>query len=234
MHSQIPLPVSLPDGETFDSFITGDNAQLVAHLTQCIDTPSNGATPLTFISGESGAGKSHLLFAVCHDAANSEKNAQYIDLTEIDALSPTMLQSLEHIDILCLDNVQSVEVKSDWQEAIFDLINRVIETKTSQLIITADKAPGQLAFSLKDLSSRLMWGVSYQCHTLNDEQKVEALITRGKQRGFSLSPEVGRFLLTHVQRDMPALMKTLSTLDTLSLQEKRRLTIPFVKQVFDI
>lgn len=234
MHPQIPLPVSLADGETFSSFITGDNAQLVAHLQQCINAPSSDQTPLTFISGESGVGKSHLLFAVCHDASDANKQAQYVDLSESGSFEPSMLQGMEHVSVVCLDNIHAISEKQDWQEATFDLINRVIEAKTAQLIITADKAPAQLGFSLKDLNSRLVWGVSYQCHSLNDEQKIEALITRGKQRGFSLSPEVGRFLLTHVQRDMPALMQTLSTLDTLSLQEKRRLTIPFVKQVFDI
>jgi DnaA family protein len=46
--------------------------------------------------------------------------------------------------------------------------------------------------------------------------------------------EVANFLLTHVPRDMTNLISVLDALDALSLQEKRKLTIPFVKSALNI
>ena len=66
---------------------------------------------------------------------------------------------------------------------------------------------------------------------LRDEEKLAALQQRAKSRGMQLNDHVGRYLLSHCPRDMSALFSTLDQLDSASLEEKRLLTIPFVKSV---
>lgn len=48
------------------------------------------------------------------------------------------------------------------------------------------------------------------------------------------SEEVGQFILQRCNRDLPSLLQILTQLDTASLVEQRRLTIPFVKRVLAI
>jgi DnaA family protein len=84
---------------------------------------------------------------------------------------------------------------------------------------------------LPDLRSRLATGLVYQLTSMSDQQKQQALILQAQSRGLSMSDEVAQYLLRHYGRDMPALMTVLQQLDKASLQAKRRLTIPFVRQV---
>ena len=51
--------------------------------------------------------------------------------------------------------------------------------------------------------------------------------------GFEISAQVGHFLLTHYERDLPGLWVLLTKLDQASLAAKRKLTIPFLKQILN-
>ncbi|NOU15206.1 MAG: DnaA regulatory inactivator Hda, partial [Methylococcaceae bacterium] len=56
-------------------------------------------------------------------------------------------------------------------------------------------------------------------------------IFKADQLGFEISPKVGRFLLTHYARDLNGLWVLLEKLDRASLAAKRKLTLPFLRQV---
>ena len=232
---QLSLPVQLPDDETFDSFVRGDNGLVVEHLLALTDSiADNDKGFLSFISGETGCGKSHLLYSVCHRAQVHNLSHIYVGLKQFKELSQQVLVGLENIQIVCLDDVHHVLDDEHWQHALFDLINRVREVGTCHLVISANAGPKSLSVSLPDLKSRLTWGVSFQLQSLSDEQRVEALISRADRRGLTMSDEVARFLLNHLKRDMPSLMTILDELDDSSLKEKRKLTIPFIKTVLSI
>lgn len=234
MFAQLPLPLHLPDDETFESFIVGQNEQLVAHLQSVLKGTADTDVPLTFISGDNGVGKSHLLFAMCQGAHVLQKSSLYISLKQKDELSVALLEGLEHYQLLCIDDLQLIGQDVSWQVAIFDLINRVKEAGQGQLILTANAGPKSLTLALADLQSRLAWGLSYQLHGLDEAGKLQALKNRASRRGLQMTTEVAQFLLSHLQRDMPALMSALDSLDKSSLQQQRKLTIPFVKQVLGL
>ena len=97
------------------------------------------------------------------------------------------------------------------------------------MLIGASTPPSQAGGKLPDLVSRLSWGITYQVETLSDEEKVQALILRARQRGFDLLDDVAVFIMNRGPRDMAGLCQILDQLDQASLKEKRKLTIPFVK-----
>lgn len=235
MPEQLPLAVQLPDDEVFDSFVVGNNTQLLSHLRNLLnDEPSGIAQHLTFISGEQGAGKSHLLYALCHEAQLLGKGHFYLGLRQSEDLPVSVLSGLEHLDLLCIDDVDSICHHQEWQVGLFDLINRVRETGTCRLVFTALQGPASLPISLPDLKSRLTWGIAYHLHAPDDQTRVEALTRRAERRGLHISRDVSRFLITHCRQDMAAVMAALDKLDASSLQTQRKLTIPFVKTVLGI
>ena len=189
---------------------------------------------MIFISGETGTGKSHLLYSLCHRAQLNNRSHIYIGLKQYSELSEELLVGLEDIQLVCLDDIHMVLNSDKWQLALFDFINRVREVGTCHLVVSADAGPKALNVSLPDLKSRLTWGVSFKLQSLSDEQRIQALINRAERRGLTMSDEVARFLLTHMKRDMPSLMTVLNELDNSSLKEKRKLTIPFVKTVLSL
>lgn len=226
MFTQLTLDLGLKDGFTFENFITGDNQLLVDFLK----SPEADAEKQVFIWGTKNAGKTHLLQALCQ--FNSHKKISYLPLNQLIAYSPEVFQGQDQMDICCIDDVQLLENKLDWQEALFDLINRARESD-SQLVFSATQPPAETNIVLKDLVSRLQWGPVFKLNELNDAQKCEALQRRAQCRGFELADNVANYLLNNCNREIADLYAVLDTLDKAQLQQHRRLTIPFVKLVLD-
>ena len=105
--------------------------------------------------------------------------------------------------------------------------------KNTRLIVAGNDSPPQLPCQIADLRNRLSWGLVFQVKNLTDEQKLLALQMRAKNRGLQISREVGLFLLNHYPRNMTVLFNCLEELDRASLIAKRRITIPFVKEVLE-
>lgn len=231
---QIPLDIKLPVGFTFENFIVGPNSQLVDHCVRLSLSAAEASQPMTFIHGDTGVGKSHLSMAICHNASENGLSAVYLAVKDVAGYSADILNGLEYADLVCIDDIHLLEGSATWQRGLFDLINRSREKSGCQLIFTANAGPKQLPLSLPDLASRLTWGISYGLIELSDLQRADAIIIKAKNRGITINDDVARFLITHLPQDMSSLTSTLDTLDKTSLQEKRAITIPFVKKVLSI
>jgi DnaA-homolog protein len=228
---QLSLGVSLHDEATFANFYLpaeGNNRQAVAALERQLQC---GGERLLYLWGAPGAGLTHLLQAACHAAHANQRSAQYLPLRELVGFAPeSLFEGLESQDLICLDGLDSVVGNRTWEEALFNLFNRVHDAG-KHLVFSALSSPKELPSALEDLRSRLNWCVVYQLEVLADEEKQAALQMRAKARGMEMSREVARFILSRAPRDMNDLFYLLNRLDEVSLQEQRKLTIPFVKQV---
>lgn len=224
---QLVLPVAPPEFFRFNDFYPGDNLLVVEHLKALVEQQDN-ISSLCYISGKPGTGKTHLLHATAEYAGSQNIPVIYLDLSELMTLSQECLLGLEQYRIVCLDNIQVIEGDYAWQQAVFDLINRILESEHA-VLFSAEKLPKLLNIELKDLVSRLDWGVSFTLEALSDEQLIEALIIKAGTKGLKLPKEVASFLIKHFRRDMKSLVEVLVRLDERSLQTQRNLTIPFVK-----
>lgn len=226
MFTQLTLDIALKDSFTFDNFVAGSNQLL-------IDLLKNKNTDIekqVYIWGGHNTGKTHLLQALCQYHSGKNIKLSYLPLQQLISFSPDVFQGQEAMDICCIDDVQLLQNKTDWQEALFDLINRARENNT-RLIISANQPPAEINISLKDLVSRLQWGPVFRLEELGDEDKCQALQKRAQCRGFELADNVAVFLLKNCNRDIDDLFSVLDTLDKAQLEQHRRLTIPFVKSV---
>lgn len=233
--SQLALAVQLPDDQTFDSFQVGENQASVDFLQEFIALPINDNKPQSvYVFGASGVGKSHLMHACCVYAENLQQRVFYLSFKQMLGLSPEILEGLEFYELVCLDDVQCIAGLSAWQQAVFDLFNRVHE-QGNKIILSANDSTKNLNITLPDLVSRLSWGYSEHIKLLNDNDKILALQYRAKKRGLFMHDDVAKYLITHQARDMNSLIDSLDNLDKASMREQRKLTIPFIKHVlFDV
>jgi len=232
---QLVLSVQLPDDETFQSYQSEINLSVVEQLKSFVsqsqtDFLQSKQVTACYLFGLSGVGKSHLLHASCALAHDLGKSSVCLSFTELQHLSVEVLDGLEQIDLVCLDDIQLIEQQPIWQQAIFDLYNRMSE-QSHCLLISSDKTVNELDFSLADLTSRLSWGYVEQIKPLSDEEKLHAVVFRAHQRGLFLGDDVASFLMTRWSRDMNNLLDALDKLDKASIREQRRITIPFIKDV---
>ena len=224
---QLALDIQLPDDETFASFWPIENEHLLASLKQGLNSDDGG---FLYIWGPRGAGKSHLMHAAMNWCFDCHQPSSYIPLQHAQGLSPSMLDGLERMHLICLDNLQAICGVEEWELAIFDLFNRVRE-QGSFLVISATAAARHLDLGLPDLISRMDWGMSYQIKEPDDASKLAILQLRANIRGLVLSDDAGKFLLHRTSRDMANLWLVLDQLDSASMAAQRKLTIPFIKQV---
>ncbi len=225
MLPQLPLQLSFPEAPRFDQFHAGSNREVIQSLKNC--TAGTGE-PYLYLWGGRGCGKTHLLHACCREAHSKGQAVGYLPMTELRGHGPDILQGLEQMMLLCIDDIHAVAGNRRWEEALFHGFNRWRESSI-RLIISADQPPAELPIALPDLKTRLTWGLTLRLQPFNDDDKLAALQLRAKQLGLELSPQVGKFLLTHSPRDLPSLWRLLNSLDQATLAAKRKLTIPFLK-----
>ena len=161
-----------------------------------------GGERFVFLWGPSGSGKTHLLRAFADAGA-----AAGLEVAAVD-------------DVARLGEAEQV--------ALFHLCNR-LRASGGALAASGEVPPAQLALRA-DLRSRLASGIVLQLHPLSDADKAAALSAHASQRGMSLEGELIAYLLTHFDRDMGTQIAMLEALDRFSLQRKRAITLPLLKE----
>lgn len=229
MAKQLPLHFEFRANQTFNDFFPGANAEILNHLQQCV---SGLGEQQIFLWGKRGLGKTHLLQACCHEAQRRHSGSFYFDLASKPLPDPALLNGLDEYDLVCLDNIEHIAGNTHWEMAFFNFFNRQRD-RGHKLIVSACSAPSELAIRLPDLKTRLNWGLSLKIQPMSDDERVAALIFKADRMGFEIAPQAGRFLLTHYHRDPALLWALLEKLDKASLAAKRKLTIPFLKQILD-
>ncbi len=228
MNVQLPLGISLRPGATFAGYVDGSNAEAVAALRDRIESVRS-----LYLWGGRGTGKSHLLQAACHAAAARGKGTVYLPLAQASEFTPEILDDLEALSLICVDDIQAIAGRADWEQRLFHLYNRAREQGRS-IVITGDRPARSLGLGLPDLVTRLGWDLLFQLNPLDDDGLGEALRLRAAALGMELPEEVVNWLLRRCARDATVLFALLDRLDRASLSAQRRLTIPFVRELVDM
>jgi DnaA family protein len=224
--SQLALPLQLADHAVFASFLDSGNETLVATLA---DIAVGGEGHGCWLWGAASTGKTHLLQAVCDEAGD---RAIYVPLSMFADAGPGILEGLASRELICIDDVDLVTGQTEWEMALFDLSNQIFDAG-AQLIVSAASAPRECPIELADLQSRFARLPVFQLRVLDEDERVCALQLRSKHRGLELPDDTARYLLKRSRRDMASLYEMLDRLDREALRAKRRLTIPFVRDVLE-
>ena len=125
-----------------------------------------------------------------------------------------------------VDDVEKLDETS--QASLFNAINEA--RQSGGKVLAAGNAPPPLLPLRDDLKSRLAWGLVYHVKPLTDEERATYLRAEAGRRGMRVPDEVIGYLLTHVRRDLPTLLAILDELDRTSLELKRPVTLPLVRE----
>ena len=216
-----------------DNFVAGSNGETLTGLAAWLG-PDSRETSL-FICGEVGSGKSHLLHA-CVALGDLTRGADDPAPIYHDAKTDPDLESLATDDqranaplpaLLAIDNVD--DLSDAGQITLFNCFNRQ-RAAGGRLLTAGSQAPRHLILR-EDLRTRLGSGLVYRLLTLSDGEKVAALSTQARACGLSLPGEALNYLLAHAPRDMRSLSAFLAALDRYSLEHKRPITMPLLRDV---
>src|SRR5574343_177336 len=210
---QLILDLQPDSPPTLDNFVPGGNGESVSALTGWL--AGHDPTTAFCLHGETGCGKTHLL--------------QASGFTYVDAQENPALLGIRETAQLAVDNVDTLN--ADGQVALFALVNQ-IKAAGGRLLIGAPQPPAHLGLR-EDLRTRLGSGLIYRLQALSDAEKAAALATLARERALKLPTDVIDYLIRHVARDMRTLTMLLVALDQYTLEQKRPVTLPLVREMLN-
>ncbi|MDR6216257.1 DnaA regulatory inactivator Hda [Paracidovorax wautersii] len=228
---QLALDIGLATGPTLDRFFAGANEAALQHLRLAV---GDGGSPVprspvpTYLWGESGVGKSHLLKAVREALREQGSSVGWLDASVSD---PTAFD--ERWTAVLLDEVHLYNTAQ--QAAAFNWFVNAISPAVGSprwVLAAGDLPPADLPLR-DDLRSRLGWGHVFQLHLLDEAARRAVLRQEADARGIFLSDEVMNYMLGRFSRDLGSLMELLDQLDSFALRTQRAITIPLLKTMLE-
>ncbi|NCT40253.1 MAG: chromosomal replication initiator protein DnaA [Alphaproteobacteria bacterium] len=192
----------------FENFVVGKpNALAHAAARRVVESDVLPFNPL-FIYGGVGLGKTHLMHAIAHalQEQQPEKTVMYLSAEKfmyqfVKALRSDSAMNFKEmfrsVDVLMIDDIQFIAGKESTQEEFFHTFNALVD-QNKQIIISADKAPGDLTGIDERLRSRLAWGLVADIHPTTYDLRLGILRTKREQLGADVPDSVLEFLALKV------------------------------------
>ncbi len=223
---QLPLALRYPPEQRLETYL----GAAPGALERLRALAGGDARDALYVQGADGSGKTHLLLATCAAAEAQGRNPAYLSLASLRGRVRAASEGLEANDLIALDDVDAVAGHREDEIALFDLHNRLRDAGRG-LLYAAHTSPDAMPLALPDLRSRLAQCTRIALQALDDVGRAELLRQRAATRGLDFDDAALDWMLRRCSRDLRNLTAIFERLDHASLIAKRRLTVPFLRQV---
>jgi chromosomal replication initiator protein len=214
LRDPVPQPgLSINAKYTFDSFVIGSSNRFAhAAALAVAEAPAQAYNPL-FIYGGTGLGKTHLLQAVSQYVGEHPGNLSVRYVTSetfmndfINSLRDKRIEGFKQryrtYDLLLVDDVQFFEHKERIQEEFFHTFNSLYESG-SQIVMSSDRPPRDIATLEERLRSRFEWGLITDIQPPDLETRIAILRKRVKTDNINVpDPQVLTFIAGRVSTNI--------------------------------
>lgn len=215
---QLALELAAPPAPTLDNFVAGDNLEVVAALRALAGGDS--AERFIYLWGSPGSGRSHLMRGVLNALAAAGRGVRLY----AGGATPLVDDPATAVGV---DDVERLDAQA--QINLFNIFNNLKESD-GVLVVTGELPPARLPLRA-DLLTRLASGLVYEVRALSEADLRAAVADYAVARGFRVPDEVADYLLVRVPRDLSSLRALVDTLDRVSLEQKRAVTVPLAREV---
>lgn len=177
---------------TFDTFVVGKPNELAHAAARRVAEGGPVTFNPLFLYGGVGLGKTHLMHAIAHElrVRRPEMNVLYLSAEQfmyrfVQALRDRKMMDFKEIfrsvDVLMVDDVQFIAGKDSTQEEFFHTFNALVD-QNKQIIISADRAPGEIKDLEDRVKSRLQCGLVVDLHPTDYELRLGILQSKVEQQ----------------------------------------------------
>ncbi len=215
---QEPLYLVTSQAADFDHFNDHGNEALVAALRAPLPA-------FTFLQGPSGSGKSHLLKAMESETDHGLRvSATQMRLMPLEQAIPA------GVAVVWVDDIDDLQGQREDEVLAFNLFNHC-RSHDIKLVFTATCSPRDAAWVLPDLRSRLNSGQLLVLKPLVGQPALAVFSQQLESQGLNLTEDVIQYVTNHWPSDFPTLHHAIQQIITLTLKEKRKVTIPLLKKI---
>ena len=212
---------------TFERFVVGSSNKFAhAAALAVAENPAHSYNPL-FIYGESGLGKTHLLYAIAHKihAGHPDYRIVYI---KGDSFTNELIQAIRegrnqefrekyrYADVFLMDDVQFIAGKESSQEEMFHTFNSLYEAGR-QIVFTADRPPKEMLRLDDRLRTRFEWGLPVDIQPPDYETRVAIIKNKAIRRGMNLPDPVLQYIADNITSNVRQIEGTVNKI--LAFQE---------------
>ena len=218
--NQLILPYQKNIKKKFDSFFCDNekNDQIVENIKNIFDSQNNQI----YIWGDKSFGKSHLLYAACNYFGEKNKKCVYLPLSENKKFEPDILDGFDNYDLVCIDNIDLIFQKEDWEYSFFVLINKTLD-KSKKIIFTSSSSLALNNINLKDFHSRLSSSLIFMINSPNDTTKENILKRVILEKEYNINVDICEYLLKRKDRDIDSLLKIIDKIGNYSLSTNKKI-----------
>ena len=204
--------VFLPGTEeyTFERFVVGASNKFAHAAAQAVaERPAQTYNPL-FIYGESGLGKTHLLYAIAHTIHKNHPDYKVVYIKG-DTFTNELIQAIREgrnaefrekyrgADVFLMDDVQFIAGRDSTQEEMFHTFNTLYELK-KQIVFTSDRPPKEMLRLEDRLKTRFEWGLLADIQPPDYETRMAII----KNKAIRMGVELPDFLLQLIAENITA------------------------------
>ena len=212
----------LPGSEdyTFDRFVVGSSNKFAHAAAMAVaDAPGIGYNPL-FIWGESGLGKTHLLYAIAHEVHRQHPEYRIVYIKG-DSFTNELIQAIRdrtqaqfhdkyrNADLFLMDDVQFIAGRESTQEEMFHTFNTLRDAK-KQIVFTADRPPKDMLRLDERLETRFGWGLLAKIDPPDYETRVAIIKNKAIRMGLELPDPVLKYVAENITANVRQLEGTVN------------------------
>ena len=210
----------LDSGEfTFDTFVVGESNKMAYAAARAVADGVGHYNPL-FIYGDSGLGKTHLIYAIAHQIRTTRPSAKIIYIKGDDFINEFIelvragrgsefRAKYRDADLLLVDDVQFVAGKEQVQNEFFHTFNTLYEAGR-QIVLTSDRPPSDMHLLDDRLRTRFEWGLLVDVQPPDFETRLAIVKNKAAQWGTVIDDDIARYIAENVTANVRQLEGTVN------------------------
>ncbi len=230
---------------TFDRFVVGKPNELAHAAARRVAKGGPVTFNPLFLYGGVGLGKTHLMHAIAWEVKERNPQARVLYLSAeqfmyrfVQALrfkdTMSFKELFRSVDVLMVDDVQFIAGKNSTQDEFFHTFNALID-QNKQIIISADRAPGEIDGLEDRIKSRLQWGLVVDLHPTDYELRLGILQSKAEAQlknysDVKMADGVLEFLAHRISNNVRVLEGALTRLFAFASLVGREVTLDVVQE----
>ena len=231
------------DDYTFERFIVGSSNKFAHAAALAVSQrPAAENNPL-FIYGNSGLGKTHLMYAIANVLRRTHPEYRIIyvkgeDFTNelITAIQEGNVQAFRNkyrmVDLLLLDDVQFIAGKERTQEEFFHTFNALYEAK-KQIVLTSDRPPKEINTLEDRMKTRFEWGRLADIQPPDFETRIAIIRDKAVKMGVELPDDVSNYIAENIQANIRQLEGAVKKIKAMHELMGERITVSLAENAID-
>ena len=208
------------DAFTFGTYVVGpQNKMAYAAARAVAEKPAEHYNPL-FIYGDSGLGKTHLLYAIAHQVRQRQPEARIVYIKGDDFINEFIelvragrgsefRAKYRDADLLLVDDVQFVAGKEQVQNEFFHTFNTLYEAGR-QIVLTSDRPPSEMHLLDDRLRTRFEWGLLVDVQPPDFETRLAIVKNKAAQWGTVIDDDIAKYIAENVTSNVRQLEGTMN------------------------